>query len=118
MQAHQAQGGVDAWGPPAHIRHHKGGGHGKDRTALRQTHPSTTQVLFGAGRKLHIFHRLFNEKGELSATGEHMLIHVDLATRAACEPSEAVLRKMNDYAPAHAQMPLPDGAGRGVGQRR
>ncbi|MFQ5622643.1 MAG: carnitine 3-dehydrogenase [Paracoccaceae bacterium] len=79
---------------------------------------ATTQVIHGAGKKLHIFHRLFNAKGELSATGEHLLIHVDLTTRSACDPSAEVSAKTERYAAAHARLSSPEGAGRAVGQRK
>jgi carnitine 3-dehydrogenase len=58
-----------------HIRH------------LDEVHAGTrihidTQILLGAGKKMHLFHRMYADD-RLLATGEHMLIHVDLATRRA-----------------------------------
>ena len=41
----------------------------------------TTQVIQGAGKKLRVFHRLETSDGRLAATGEHLLIHVDLTSR-------------------------------------
>jgi carnitine 3-dehydrogenase len=77
-----------------------------------------TQVLGGAGRKMHLFHALHHGDGRLLATGEYMLIHVNLATRSACEPAPAVAAKLARIAALHAKLPLPEGAGRAVGQKR
>ena len=76
-----------------------------------------TQVLAGEGKKLHLFHFLYNAEGEVAATGEHMLIHVSLETRSACPPSPAVAEKLESFAVSHASLPRPDGAGRAVGVR-
>ena len=75
-----------------------------------------TQVLAGAGKKLHLFHSLF-EGARLLATGEHLLLHVNLNSRATSEPLPDVAAKLADYAKAHATMPRPEGAGRAVGQK-
>ncbi|MEM6897880.1 MAG: thioesterase family protein, partial [Pseudomonadota bacterium] len=74
----------------------------------------TTQVLLGAGKKLHLWHEM-REGARLLATGEHMLIHVSLETRRGAEPSAAVAGRLAEIAEAHAALPRPDGAGRAVG---
>jgi carnitine 3-dehydrogenase / betainyl-CoA thioesterase len=77
----------------------------------------TTQVLKGEGKKMHLFHFLKNGDGKLAATAETLLLHVDLNTRSSSLPSEEVGRNLNTYAEAHAQLPMPEGAGRFVGQK-
>jgi carnitine 3-dehydrogenase len=77
-----------------------------------------TQVLEGHGKKMRLFHRLLHGDGRLLATGEHMLVHVSLDTRAACDPSPAVAKTLGEIAALHAKLPPPDGAGRAVGQPR
>jgi carnitine 3-dehydrogenase len=77
-----------------------------------------TQVLGGAGKKMHLFHTLYHGDGRLLATGEYMLLHVSLSTRASCEPAPAVAAKLAEIATLHAKLPVPDGAGRAVGQKR
>jgi len=77
----------------------------------------TTQVLQGAGKKMHLFHRLFGPAGKLAATVETLLLHMDLNARATSLPSPEVADKLTSYAAAHAGLPLPEGAGRHVGQR-
>ncbi|MEM9097533.1 MAG: carnitine 3-dehydrogenase [Pseudomonadota bacterium] len=91
-----------------HIRH-------LDEVAALEPIYAETQVLGGAGKKMHLFHRLHHGDGRLLATGEHMLLHVDLNTRATCLPRDAVAAKLGEIAALHANLPAPDGAGRAIG---
>lgn len=75
-----------------------------------------TQCLLGAGKKLHLFHRMY-EGERLISTGEHMLIHVSLETRKASEPDARVSGPLGRVAEAHANLPRPEGAGAAVGVR-
>ena len=75
-----------------------------------------TQVLSGAGKKLHLFHEMY-EGARLLATGEHFLLHVSLETRRPSEPVEAIAAALGRIATAHAALPVPEGVGRAVGQR-
>lgn len=77
-----------------------------------------TQVIEGKGKKIRLFHRMYHGDGRLLATGEHMLVHVSLETRAACAPAPAVEAKLVEIAALHAALPMPDAAGRAVGQGR
>ncbi|MFV0473965.1 MAG: carnitine 3-dehydrogenase [Pikeienuella sp.] len=78
---------------------------------------ATTQVLEGRGKKMRLFHELRHEDGRLLATGEHMLIHVSLKTRAACDPEAAVRTKLEGIATLHAALPRPEAAGRAIGAK-
>ncbi|MGO4915813.1 carnitine 3-dehydrogenase [Pseudogemmobacter sp. W21_MBD1_M6] len=73
-----------------------------------------TQCLMGEGKKMHLFHKMFDGR-RLLATGEHMLIHVSLDTRKASLPGPAVTEKLGAIAAAHARLPRPEGVGRAVG---
>ncbi|SFS02349.1 carnitine 3-dehydrogenase [Yoonia litorea] len=73
-----------------------------------------TQVLLGEGKKMHLFHRMFEGDREL-ATGEHMLIHVSLETRRASEPAPHLAETLDRVAAAHVALPRPEGAGKAVG---
>jgi carnitine 3-dehydrogenase len=75
-----------------------------------------TQVIAGEGKKLHVFHHM-RDGDRLLATGEHMLIHVSLATRKASEPGDRVAGPLKKLAGAHASLPHPEGAGAAVGKR-
>ncbi len=92
-----------------HIRH-------LDEVAALQPIYVTTQVLSARGKKLHLFHSLYHDDGRLLATGEHMLIHVNLETRSASDPTAAVSQLATEIAQAHAKLETPDGAGRAIGQ--
>lgn len=76
----------------------------------------TTQMLAGEGKKLQLFHQLYREDGALAATGEHLLVHVDLETRKSSLPGEAVAAKLAEIAALHGRLSVPEGAGRFVGQ--
>jgi len=91
---------------------------------VRALEPITvdTQVLTGpsgqtGGRKLHLFHTMRHGDGRLLATGEHLLLHVSLESRASSDPAPAVAEKLAEIARLHARLAVPDGAGRAVGQR-
>ena len=75
-----------------------------------------TQCLLGEGKKMHLFHRMW-EGERLLATGEHMLIHVSLRTRRASEPEARVAGPLGRVAEAHGALPVPEGAGAAVGKR-
>lgn len=75
----------------------------------------TTQLLAGAGKKMHLFHSLAC-KGAVAATVETMLVHMDLNTRRSSEPAPEVAARIAALVEAHAKLPRPDGAGRHVGQ--
>ncbi len=78
-----------------------------DRISVR------TQLLLGAGKKLHLFHRMF--KGEaLIATGEHFLLHVSLETRRPEPPSAAIEAAMARITEAQAGLEYPEGAGAAI----
>ncbi|WP_341368530.1 carnitine 3-dehydrogenase [Yoonia sp. BS5-3] len=74
----------------------------------------TTQVLMGEGKRLHLFHRLLTAAGDVAATVETMLLHVDLTTRRTSLPSEAVAERLGQFARNHADLPRPESAGRGI----
>lgn len=76
----------------------------------------TTQVLAGAGKRLHLFNRIWRN-GVLAATVETMLLHTDLSTRRTSDPDPAVAAHLSEWVARHAAMPAPKGAGRSVGQR-
>jgi len=89
-----------------HIRHL-----GEARLGMR-IHVDTT-VLMGAGKKLHLFHHMY-EGDRLVATGEQFLLHVSLETRSSCPPAPHIEAKLAEIAAAHAKLPRPEAAGRSI----
>ncbi len=75
-----------------------------------------TQCVYGAGKKMHLFHTMTSDDRVL-ATGEHMLIHVSLETRKPSDPLPQVAGPLEKVAKAHTDLPKPDGSGASVGVR-
>jgi carnitine 3-dehydrogenase len=69
---------------------------------------ATTQLLDGAGKRMHLLNRLYDADGQLLATAEHMLLHVSLATRRASLPGPALQQKLSDVQVKHAALPRPE----------
>jgi len=107
--ANYIDSGLSYFTVETHIRH-------LDEVRVGEKIFTTTQVIAGAGKKMHLFHHLYHDNGTLLATGEHMLIHVSLATRSACVPAESILKRLEKIAILHAALPAPEGTGRAVGQ--
>ncbi|MDQ7069797.1 MAG: carnitine 3-dehydrogenase [Rhodobacterales bacterium] len=76
-----------------------------------------TRVLMGKGKKMHLWHEMY-EGERMLATGEHILIHVDLATRRPSTPSDEIAANLARFADAQGDQPRPEGAGRYVGAPR
>ena len=67
-----------------------------------------TRCLFGHGKKLHLFHALEDMTGAMLATGEHLLVHIDLDARRSSMPSTSVAAAIQAAELAHAEGTLPD----------
>ncbi|MBB3455955.1 carnitine 3-dehydrogenase [Rhizobium sp. BK313] len=95
-----------------HIRH-------LGEAKLGQAIHSTCQLLSADEKRLHVFHTIYDTAtGDAIATAEHMLLHVDAKAGKAASALEEVLSKIRPIAEAHAKLPMPDGVGRHVGQKR
>ncbi|MGI9286383.1 MAG: carnitine 3-dehydrogenase [Pseudomonadales bacterium] len=70
-----------------------------------------SQVLEGQGKKLRLLHQMHHRDGRPLASGEQLLIHVNLETRRACEPSAEVLTRKEQLAAAHSHLPIPEFVG-------
>ncbi|GLQ25963.1 carnitine 3-dehydrogenase [Sulfitobacter pacificus] len=77
----------------------------------------TTQVILGAGKKMHLFHEM-REGARVLASGEHFLLHVSLDTRKPSPPSPAIEAALGRIAQGHAGLPRPEGLGRAIGGAR
>ncbi|AYG62767.1 carnitine 3-dehydrogenase [Rhizobium jaguaris] len=95
-----------------HIRH-------LGEAKLGQAIHSTCQLLSADEKRLHVFHTICDTAtGETIATAEHMLLHVDAKAGKAAPAPEEVLSKVRSIVKAHAKLPVPEGVGRHVGQKR
>ncbi|MCX7560834.1 carnitine 3-dehydrogenase [Sulfitobacter sp. F26204] len=77
----------------------------------------TTQVILGAGKKMHLFHTM-REGERVLATGEHFLLHVSLETRKPSVPAPQIEAALTWIAEGHAGLAPPEGLGRGIGAAR
>jgi carnitine 3-dehydrogenase len=103
-------GGNSYFTVESHIRHL---GEATEGEALHVA----TQVLGADAKRLHVFHTLCRSSdGEALATGEHLLLHVDVNARRAAPATGEVLAAAGRVAKAHAALDAPRGAGRHVGQ--
>lgn len=111
VDAAYVAGGHSYYTVESHLTH-KGQARAGDRLA------ATTRVVGSDAKRLHLFHEVRNaDTGELLATGEHMLLHVDSAAAKAVPVEGAVAERLAAHAAAHAGLPRESPIGRHVGQR-
>jgi carnitine 3-dehydrogenase len=80
-----------------HIRH-LGEARAEERLAV------TTQIVGADEKRLHVFHRVQRD-GDVLATVEQMLLHVDTAAGRAAPARDDVLARVRRLADAHAELP-------------
>ncbi len=92
--------------------------HLKDVQALEPIH-TTTQILSADDKRLHVFQTMHHStSGNVLATAEQMLLHVDTEAKKAAPAEPAVLERLHSLAAKHAALERPPAAGRAVGQKR
>ena len=68
----------------------------------------STQILGLDSKRLHIFHQMFHgESGDLLATTEQMLVHVDMNKAKASEIGQSVFRILQKIWSEHKKLPSP-----------
>src|SRR5947209_7570334 len=77
----------------------------------------STQVLDADPKRVHVFHEMRRD-GEVVATAEQMLLHVDTVANRAAETEGEVARRGDELAAADARLPRPERAGRSIGVNR
>jgi carnitine 3-dehydrogenase len=91
--------------------------HLKEVRAFEPIH-TTAQVLGADDKRLHIFQTILHTPtGDILATGEQMLLHVDTRAQKACPAEPFIRRKLEQLSAAHAALPRPKCAGRAVGMK-
>lgn len=109
MDAESVAAGASIFTVETHIRHL---GEVNIGDAIRVT----TRVVEGGGKKLHLWHEM-SVGDVLCATGEQLLLHMDLNARRSAAPPEKVAAWLAAAKAAHAGLPGPMGFGRFVAQR-
>jgi carnitine 3-dehydrogenase len=76
----------------------------------------STQVLGQDAKRLHVFHVMSRsgDPGDVVATAEQMLIHVDIAAGRAAPVKEPVRSRVAALSAAHSALPVPTRAGRRI----
>jgi carnitine 3-dehydrogenase len=78
----------------------------------------TAQILGADEKRLHVWQTMYRaEDDAVVATGEHMYLHVDSKAGRACPALPEVRAKLDPIVAAHANLPHPPNAGRGIGMR-
>lgn len=79
----------------------------------------TLQLLDFDDKRVHIFHAMHHgASGDLLATGEQMLVHVDMAQGRATPMPADLQARLHAIAQAHASLPTPPQVGKPMGIRR
>jgi len=87
---------------------------------LREAHEGerldlTIQVLGTDDKRLHILHEMYDETGDLLATAEQMVLHVDMQAGKAEPFPEHIARRLREISAAHAAaLPVPEYVGRSI----
>jgi carnitine 3-dehydrogenase len=77
------------------------------------------QLIDADDKRLHIFHAMHHgETGELLATGEQMLVHVDMTAGRSTPMPPALHARVHAILAAHAGLPRPPQAGRAIAIQR
>ncbi len=92
----------------SHIRHL-----GEARLGDRLT--VTVQVISADEKRFRVFTRVLRGE-ELMATIEQVCLHVDMKEGRVTRAAPEVWARLKAIADAHASLPMPEGAGRSVGQ--
>jgi len=89
--------------------------HRKEVAALEPIHVET-QLLSHDDKRLHVFMTMKHARtGDVLATAEQMLLHVDQTTKKACPAEAPLLAKLAEIAKGQAGLPKPKDAGRAIG---
>jgi acyl-CoA thioester hydrolase len=74
-----------------------------------------TQLLDFDAKRIRMFQLLYHaESGELSATCEWMSLYIDMTKRRVAEMPELLQQRLARVKAAHARLPMPPEAGRGI----
>lgn len=103
--------GCSVYTVETHIRH-------LAEAKLAQTISVSTQIISAEDKKVRLWHSCVTGEGVEVATGEQMWVHVDMKVGHATPFRSSIAERLRAMAIAHAALPLPDGAGRSVGERQ
>ncbi|MHA6804551.1 thioesterase family protein [Salinifilum ghardaiensis] len=93
--------------------------HNKREVAEGEPLAVNLRVLDHDVKRVHIFHEMCHGgTGDLLATAEQLLVHVDSEQGRSCEMPEHLRHRLDAIQRAHAVLPRPEVIGRPMGIRR
>ena len=111
-EAYRDQGGHSLYTVQTHI-------HNIREVAEGEPLRLTLQLLGFDDKRVHIFHAMHHgASGDLLATGEQMLVYVDMAQGRATPMPADLQARLHAIAQAHASLPTPPQVGKPMGIRR
>jgi acyl-CoA thioesterase FadM len=111
-EAYRDQGGHSLYTVQTHI-------HNIREVAEGEPLRLTLQLLDFDDKRVHIFHAMHHgASGDLLATGEQMLVYVDMAQGRATPMPADLQARLHAIAQAHARLPTPSQVGKPMGIRR
>lgn len=79
----------------------------------------TLRVLDCDDKRLHVFSEMVHDRsGDLLATAEQLLVHVDMRAQRSAPFPEWLAERLRAIREAHAILPVPESVGRLMGIRR
>lgn len=111
-ESYRDQGGQSLYTVETHI-------HNIQEVAEGESLRLTLQLLDFDEKRVHIFHSMYHAtSGDLLATGEQMLVHVDIAQGRATSMPADLQARLQAIAQAHASLPTPSQVGKPMCIRR
>jgi len=111
-EAYRDQGGQSLYTVETHI-------HNIQEVAEGEPLRLTLQLLDHDDKRVHIFHAMYHATtGDLLATAEQMLVHVDMAQGRSTPMPADLQARLYAIAQAHASLPTPPQVGKPMGIRR
>ena len=111
-EAYREQGGQSFYTVQTHL-------HNLREVAQGEPLRLSLQLLDFDDKRLHIFHAMFHARsGDLLATAEQMLVHVDMAQGRSSPMGADLQGRLQAIAQAHAKLPTPAQVGKPMGLRR
>ena len=106
-----ARGGASWFTLETHIRHLR-------EVSVGKPIEVTTQLVRHDAKRCHLFHELRGGEGmDLLATGEHMIMHVDMKAGRGTEMPAAMLKIVEEIAERQKTLPEPEATGAAIGMR-
>jgi len=87
---------------------------------LRELHEgdpvrATLQLIDYDTKRLHFFEQLFHaDRGDIAATSENIVLHVDMTARKTAPFPAEVLHRLMHMKASHSRLPRPEAAGRRI----